>query len=470
MSRQVKDSRGATLVAAVAVVLVISTTVSAQQLETRETSDGWIETATAGSETIRWRIVEIGEREPNSFLELVAGGEFRIETASVGDGRRQRSIVIDVGPCGGTPGVNAVYRHRGEAVAVITASYRGSTNRGSEYSTECVFAVALTPEPEVLFERHRFHGLSDWLVPSKPRDYRFVPMSDLLMVVMVGLDGVLPWPVGGQPADQSSNIARTVAYRADAIASMPRDQRSRLAPVSTVRHTDWAILQEPFTYPPRRVVVGGSRRKAGRSFSTELSYDGPRFHIETIRGTDDDQIDPWPSSGFPLADYRWTQREFGPQLLEAEIEEVAIGARKELHLLRWPCTVDRSAEELADDERLPGHEEWAVLLDMSEPHEVAVQTHLVRTCLTFQASPFFWGRGGYFRTFENGTTERIVEDGRTVGIEIHHTRPRILEWQEEGHLPDDRSYFEENLPHAEGLRQYLEGPETTEAVVLRIDR
>jgi hypothetical protein len=157
-------------------------------------------------------------------------------------------------------------------------------------------------------------------------------------------------------------------------------------------------------------------------------------------------------------------------VLDGEVEDVAIGAHKELYLLRWPCKLDRSAGEFVDDEELPEWEEWAVLLDLTDPQEAEVQTHLVQTCLAFQVQRFVVGRGALYRTFENGRIERIQENGRTVGLEIHHSRPRILEWPEGGHFPDERSYFEKNFSYATWWQPIFDGPETTEPIVLRVDR
>lgn len=454
--------------AAMMVMFVLESPGWSQQLETRDDHDGWLTTELSDSQSIRWRM--IGDRTSftgSGSSDLTCDGTIRIEVLTTGGAVKSSTCALDLGGCGCNPAISGVYRHRGKAVAVLEASNRGASGGGDEYSNDCVFAVRLTSTPEILFERHLASYPSGWAVPSRPYQYRFVPMHDLLLVVMEG-DGALPWPVGGQPATQSSTMATIAPLAANEVAMMPESRRCRLAPVSLVGQSSWAVLQEPFTYPPRRMVVGATRLN-NQTFSTELSYDGPQFQITTIHGDDGDEQDPLPSADFPLADYRWGKLEVGPQMLDGEVELIAYDSKKEIHILRWPCNTDPYEWDQMRDYELPRHEEWVVLLDMSDSKTVEARIHLVRSCLTFQVTPFFHGRGGLFRSFENGTLEKIIENGRTVGVEIQYSRPRILTHSGGNPLPDEREFFEESWPNDDWWRPFFDGPNTGTNVVLRID-
>ena len=454
--------------AAMLVMFVLESPGWSQQLETRDDHEGWLTTELSDSQSIRWRII----RDRTSFTgsgssDLTCDGTIGVEVPSTGGAVKSSTRALDLGGCGCDPVIRGVYRHQGKAVAVLQASNRGTSGGGDEFSSDCIFAVCLTSTPEILFERHLASHSSNWAVPSRPHQYRFVPMRDLLLVVMEG-DGALPWPVGGQPATQSSTMATIAPLAANEVALMSESMRSRLAPVSMVGQSSWALLQEPFTYPPRRVVVGATHLN-NQTFSAELSYDGPKFQITIIHGDDGDEYDPLPSADLPLADYRWGKLKAGPQMLDGEVELIAYDSKKEIHKLRWPCHTDPYEWDQMRGYELPRHEEWVVLLDMSDSETVEARVHLVRSCLTFQITPFFHGRGGLFRSFENGTLEKIIENGRTVGVEIQHSRPRILTHSGRNPLPDEREFFENSWPNDDWWRPFFDGPNTGTKVVLRID-
>jgi hypothetical protein len=451
---------------------VLGTGAWAQQLETHEDHEGRMATRLGESQVVRWRVNadHDGCVDPQG-APIVSRGAVQIEVHAPGEAGGSSGVALDPGPCGCTIEVDGVYRHRGAAVAVLSSTDSHVTNQGMDIVNRCYFAVRLHPFPEILFQRHLSGDASSagWSIPSRPVGYRFVPMNDLLLVVMEGGDGALPWPAGAQPASQSSEIATTMPLRAGDVAKMPEEVRSRLAPVAMIGHSTWAVLQEPFTYPPRRMVLG-ERALGQESFSAELSYDGPRLKLETIRGVDDDDEDPLPAIGFPLADFRWRQRDFGPQVHEGELELLASGSAGRIFGIRWPCRTDPHAWEPLDDYDLPTDEEWLVIVGANHRGELNVQTHLVKTCLAFQVSPFFYGRGGLFRSFENGTVQKIIEAGRPVGIEIRHSRPRILSASGGTNpLPDHRQTFEEFWPHDDWWRPFFDGDEDDGVVVVRVD-
>ncbi len=451
------------------VMIVLEGSAWSQQLETRDDHDGWLTTESSDSQVIRWRMIEDVERcSGPGHSRSPFGGTVRIEVATSGGAIEDQACAIDLGRCGCKPVIGGVYRHRGAAVAVINASYGGTTRGGVEYSQRCIFAVRLTAAPEILFQRHMARGTSGWSIPSRPLRYRFVPMHDLLMVVMEGTDGTLPWPVGEQPATQASTMATIIPNVANEVAMMPERVRSRLAPVTTVPRSTWSVLQEPFTYPPHRVVVGKTRMKS-QAFSTELSYDGPQFDLKRIYGTDTVGSDPLPTADFPLADYRWKELDFGPQLRNGEVELIVSKAEREIHILRWPCTTDPHEWDQMRDYELPRNEEWVVLLDASDPGRVEARAHLVRTCLTFQVQQYFNGRGGLFRSFENGTFEEIIDNGRVVGLKIHHSRPRILTPTGANPLPDEREFFEQSWPIDDWWHPFFDESKADKTVVFRID-
>lgn len=469
MNRFIYRVSSLTFVAAM-VMIVLEGTVWSQQVETREDLDDWLITELSDSEVIRWRMIgNQGASGDSGSPDFPCEGTVRIEVAESREAVESQPLALDFGTCGCRTVIRGIYRHRGEAVAVLAASNGGLSRGGDEFSDNCIVAVALTSPPEILFQRHLVSALSSWWVKFRPHDYKFLPMHDVLLVVMEGADGSLSWPVGEQPETQASMIAATMPLAANEVATMPEDLRSRLAPVSMVGRSGWSVLQEPFTYPPRRMVVGASQLR-NRVFSTELSYDGPQLEIKTIHGDDGDVHDPLPSVDFPLADYRWKGLGFGPQPGEGEVESIALGKEQEIHVLRWPCIADPNDWDVMRDYELPRYEEWLVLLDTGDSGKVAARTHLIKTCLTFQALQFFHGRGGHFRSFENGHFEKIIENGRSKGVRIHHSRPRILIPSGPSPLPDEREYFEKSWPNHDWWHPIFEVPNAGTDLVFRIDR
>lgn len=439
-----------------------------QELPTRS-PDCWRVTKLDGAPDLRWRMVIENDETCRQLplLESPEGENLRIEVAGHAGSGDNPSCAIDLADCGCDVELKGVFRHRETAVAVLNAHSRWSGPQADELAATCLLAVRLNPVPEVLFERHlRTPGSSSC---RGDQSYSITPTSNQLWITMRSSDGFLEWPVGERPAERSGLLDSTLRELADVVAGVPATLTRRLAPVTAVNGASWLLLAEPFTCPLRWVAIG--RTRAGeRPFSAELSYDGPSFSVQTEHGRDGDQSDPWPRDDWALADFRWSKGSVGSAPMgAAQAQLVAADGRRELYLLSWPCVHERW--DAAADYEFPADEAWAVLLDGTDPESVKVRSQLVRTCLTFEALPASHGRGGMQRTFENGVLDSIVEGGRTVGLRVRFSRPRVFtDGANPNPLPDSREAMEKWYPDENWWRPLFDDFDPAREVELRVDR